>query len=104
MTSDTGDLNFSPKIVDKLQEGTIARDLYPMLVKRVDFDLVNAKNQVKTFLSESIVIAPALQQYIDSFYTNDYRPELIFSGDMLERVKGHPMAIWKTSQAGENRG
>jgi predicted nucleotidyltransferase component of viral defense system len=99
LTSDTGDLNFSSKIVDKLQEGTIARDLYPMLVKRVDFNLVNAKNQVKTFLNESIVITPALQQYIDSFYSNVYRPELIFSSDMLERVKGHPMAIWKTLEA-----
>lgn len=73
-----------------------------MLVKRVDFDLENAKTQVKTFLAESIVISPALQQYVDSFYARNYRPELIFSGEMLERMKEHPMAIWKTSRSRED--
>jgi predicted nucleotidyltransferase component of viral defense system len=101
LTSDTGNLDFSPKIVDKLQARTIAQDLYPMLVKRVDFDLESTKSQVKTFLAESIVITPVLQQYIDSFYAQNYRPELLFSGEMLERVKEHPMAIWKTSQTGK---
>ena len=103
LTSDAGKLDFSPKIVDKLQARTIAQDLYPMLVKRVDFDLEKAKTQVKTFLAESIVITPSLQQYIDSFNKKVYRPELLFSGEMLERVKEHPMAIWKTSQTGIDR-
>jgi predicted nucleotidyltransferase component of viral defense system len=100
LTSDTGKLDFSPKIVDKLQERTVAQDLYPMLVKRVDFDLASAKTQVKSFLAESIVITPSLQQYIDSFYAQNYRPELLFSGEMLERIKEHPMAIWKISKTG----
>jgi hypothetical protein len=101
LTSDDNKLDFSPKIVDKLQARTVAQDLYPMLVKRVDFDLESAKTQVKTFLADSIVITPPLQQYIDLFYTNTYRPELLFSGEMLERVKEHPMAIWRTSQIGQ---
>jgi predicted nucleotidyltransferase component of viral defense system len=100
LTSDTGKLDFSPKIVDKLQERTVAQDLYPMLVKRVDLDLASAKLQVKSFLAESIVITPSLQQYIDLFYTQSFQPELLFSGEMLERVKEHPMAIWKTSKTG----
>jgi predicted nucleotidyltransferase component of viral defense system len=104
LTSENSKLDFSPEIMDHLQARTVAQDLYPMLVKRVDFDLDQAKRDLKSFLAESIVIIPVLRQYIDSFDNRIYRPELLFSGTMLEKVRKHPMAVWRTSgQASNNK-
>lgn len=103
LTSDKGKLDFSAEIVDGLRPRTVAQDLYPMLVKRVDFDQDEAKTEVKNFLTNSIFITPDMQQYIDLFYAGIYRPELLFSGAPLERIIEHPMAIWRTTKIIENK-
>jgi predicted nucleotidyltransferase component of viral defense system len=32
---------------------------------------------------------------MDAFRQKEYKPELLFEGDVLARVKNHPMAMWK---------
>ena len=88
--------NFSPSRVDELTERTISQDLYPMLVKSERLDLASAKANVKEFLSSSIVLTTGHKEYLQQFVSGNYKPELLFSGKMLENIKNHPMAIWKT--------
>jgi|LSQX01.2.fsa_nt_gb hypothetical protein len=38
-------------------------------------------------------------KFLNSFREKIYHPELLFgSGEILERIKNHPMALWKCSQ------
>lgn len=95
LTSDKSEFDFSSSVIDGLTERKIKTDLYPMLIKRSHFNLEQAKIEVKKFLDESIVITPKLEEYMQEFFIGNFKPELLFSGDMLERVREHPMALWK---------
>lgn len=101
ISSDKSELDFSPNRVDELKEKTVYQDLYPMLVKSERIDLAYAKDEVKELLSNSIIITPRLKNYLDQFFKGYYKPELLFSNRMLENIKNHPMAIWKTMNIGK---
>ena len=35
-------------------------------------------------------------EYMDCFMAKEYRPELLFDDEqIIERIKEHPMALWK---------
>ena len=39
------------------------------------------------------------QEYMDRFIAKEYVPELLFDDkEIVERIKEHPMAIWKCQQ------
>lgn len=39
------------------------------------------------------------QEYMDRFIAKEYVPELLFDdGEIVERIKEHPMALWKCQQ------
>ena len=96
ISSDKGGLDFSADRVNELKGKTIFQDLYPMLVKSERLDLDHAKDEVRELLVNSIIITPKLKEYLYQFFKGSYNPELLFSGEMLENIKNHPMAIWKT--------
>ena len=102
LTSDQSTLDFSPSRVDDLNRKIMIHDLYPMLVKGEHFELEAAKQEVKEFLASSIVLKSEIREYIDFFYQGVYKPELMFSGVMLENIRNHPMAIWKTTNILKN--
>lgn len=89
-------LNFSSNRVNELREKTVYQDLYPMLIKSERLNLAYAKSEVQDFLDNTIVITPAQKEYLQQFFQGNYKPELLFCGEMLENIKNHPMAIWKT--------
>lgn len=101
ISGDSAKFNFSPNRVDELAEKTIYQDLYPMLAKSERLDLAYAKAEVKEFLANSIVLTPRHKEYLKQFSRGNYKPELLFSGKMLENIKAHPMAIWKAMNAGK---
>lgn len=103
LTSDPNTLDFTPARVDDLKRKTMVHDLYPMLVKGEHFELETAKQEVKEFLACSIILKPEIKEYIDFFYQGVYKPELLFSGEMLENIRNHPMAIWKTMNILKNK-
>ena len=96
ISGEAAKLSFSPYYVDALKARTIYQDLYPMLVKSERFELDRAKSEVKEFFSNSIILTPRHKEYLHEFSRGHYRPDLLFSGEMLENIKQHPMAIWKT--------
>lgn len=102
ISGDAAKLSFLPDHVDELKKQTVYQDLYPMLVKSERFELDKTKSEVKDFLANSIILTPKHKEYLRKFASGIYKPDLLFSGDILENIKQHPMAIWKTMNAAKN--
>jgi len=96
ITGEPGKLTFSPDRVDELKEKTVYQNLYPMLIKSERLDLNLAKSNVKRFLSKSINLGSSHHEYLEAFIDGKYRPELLFNDSLLDNIRAHPMAIWKT--------
>ena len=61
------------------------------------FSFEEALKDVKSFLTE--LISPTSQEelFLSHFADGKYRPELLFEdSEIVERIKNHPMAVWKT--------
>jgi len=84
--------------IDSITNHKIRTDLYPVISKNEKFELATVQKRVKEYLSELLVLTDDETQFLDAFREKDYRPELLFSGEVLERVKNHPMALWKMRQ------
>jgi hypothetical protein len=93
LTEPPTDIDFER--VYSLTSHKIRTDLQPVLRKRDRFDLQVAQERVKTYLEAILVLEDDEQRFLDNFRAGEYMPQLLFDGDMLERVQKHPMAIWK---------
>ena len=59
--------------------------------------LKKAKTEVKDFLSKLLVLTESEKEYVREFNDKKYIPELLFEDkEMVNRIKFHPMALWKT--------
>jgi hypothetical protein len=81
--------------IDSLTPHKIRTDLQPVLRKRDWFDLSAAQECVKEYLTRLFALTDDERRFLDAFRQREYRPELLFDGDALERVRNHPMAVWK---------
>lgn len=46
-----------------------------------------------------MVLTTKEKEYLDRFEAKKYMPELLFEdAEMVERVKNHPMALWKCKE------
>ena len=60
-----------------------------------DFEI--AKTEVKDFLSKLLVLTESEKEYVREFNDKKDIPELLFEDkEMVNRIKFHPMALWKT--------
>lgn len=79
----------------------IKTDLLPVIQKGEFFDLENAKTSVAEFLKELLILETDERKFLDEFKAKKYRPELLFDDtDILDRIKEHPMALWKIQNKG----
>jgi predicted nucleotidyltransferase component of viral defense system len=86
--------DFSP--IQSLTFHRIRIDLMPVLRKKERFDLPAAQKRVTEYLTNILLLSNKEQEYLDSFKSGKYSPELLFDDvDILERVRNHPMAVWK---------
>lgn len=77
----------------------IKTDLLPVIQKGEFFELENAKTAVAEFLKELLCLEADERKFLDEFKAKRYRPELLFDNiDILDRIKEHPMALWKIQQ------
>ena len=77
----------------------IRSTLIPVLKKTEKFDFEEAKANVVSFLSKLLILGEAENNFIDSFNQGEYRPEILFDdSDIIERIKEHPMALWKINE------
>jgi predicted nucleotidyltransferase component of viral defense system len=86
---------FDVNRIDSLTKYKIKTDLFPVIRKTERFDLTAAQEQVKSYLLKLLILTDSEYSFLSAFRNKVYRPELLFDGEMLERVKDHPMALWK---------
>lgn len=91
--------SFDINRINTLKWQKIKTDLLPVIRKKEKFDLDSSKEKVYQFLNELLILTPDDQKFLEAFHEHQYIPELLFDGEMLERVKQHPMALWKTKKS-----
>ena len=79
----------------------IKTDLLPVIQKGEFFELENAKNSVAEYLKELLSLEDDERKFLDEFKAKRYRPELLFDNTgILDRIREHPMALWKIQNNG----
>lgn len=76
-----------------------ARDLFPILSKKDNFMLDERKQQAKDYIANLMQLTEREQEYMDRFIAKEYVSELLFDDkEIVDRIKKHPMALWKCQQ------
>lgn len=96
ITAETIHLDFPTASIDSLGFSKIRRDLFPVIKDKAQFDLEGRKKQAKEYLTNLMVLTDTEKAYLEAFREKEYQPELLFDDErIIERVKAHPMALWK---------
>ncbi len=91
--------DFDTSAIDSLKFDKIRRDLFPVLSKKDNFKLDERKRQAKDYIADLMQLTEREQEYMDRFIAKEYVPELLFDDEeIVERIKEHPMALWKCQQ------
>ncbi len=101
ISSETIHKEFIFESFEKMPQNKIKTDLLPVLRFGAYFDLKPARGKVTDYLKELLMLTPQETEFIECFGKGEYKPELIFEGDMLNNVSAHPMAIWKCNKTKE---
>lgn len=84
--------------IDKIRFSQIRSQLLPVLRRSEHFDFEKAKADVKGFLIRLLVLTNSEKEYVQNFNNRRYVPELLFEDkEIINRIKFHPMALWKTN-------
>jgi hypothetical protein len=90
---------FNSEAIDEITFNKVRRDLFPVIAKKDNFDLELRKESAKKFIRELMILTDKEKEFLNRFEKKEYRPELLFDdGAIVERLKNHPMAIWKMQQ------
>lgn len=95
IASETVPEKFDVDCIDSLTWYRIKTSLIPVIRKSEKFDLDSTKKKIKEYLSNLLVLTKDENKFLETFREGEYLPELLFNGEILERVKWHPMALWK---------
>lgn len=96
ISAETVNRNFDTSAIDSLKFGKIRRELFPVISKKDNFKLEERKQEAKDYISELMQLTEQEDEYMDRFIKKEYVPELLFEDTaIVERLKEHPMAIWK---------
>ena len=84
-------------LIDKIGFSQIRSQLLPVLRRSEHFDFEKAKTEVKGFLTQLLMLTESEKEYVREFNNKQYIPELLFEDkETVDRIKSHPMALWKT--------
>lgn len=76
----------------------IPQYLSSTLKKDDKFSMIDAVNMVKIFILHIMQLEDSEIQFINEFENGNYYPELLFDDHIIiNRIKNHPMALWKIS-------
>lgn len=88
---------FNLRKIDELTEYKVRTDLYPVIRKKERFDLIAAKQRAIEYLSIFSNLDENEIEFLRTFKNGEYHPDLLFNDiQILESIRNHPMAIWKT--------
>ena len=84
--------------IGKISSQKIKTDLTPVLRRAEHLDLSLAQEQVAEYLKE-ILLPECDVSFWAAFAKGEYKPDLLFDDqEILSRIAGHPMALWKCSR------
>ena len=93
------ELPFNFHNINALKYNQIRTNLIPILKKSERFNFEAAKIAVKEYLTNLMLLSNNEKRFIENFNRGNYQPELLFDDDIIiERIKEHPMAIWKIKE------
>lgn len=99
ISAETVNRSFDTSAIDSLKFDKIRRELLPVLSKKDNFKLDERKQQAKDHIADLMQLTDREQEYMDLFIAKEYVPKLLFDDEeIVERIKEHPMAIWKCQQ------
>ena len=84
--------------IEKLKRQDIKTKLLPTLKDRNPrkSNAEEMKQSVKEYLNDILVVDDNIKEFYDKFQKGIYEPELLFEDrEILERIKEHPMIMWK---------
>ena len=87
---------FDTSAIDSLVFSKIKSDLFPVLAVKDKFDLEGKKQQAKEYVASLMKPTAQEMEYMERFIAKEYKPELLFEDtEIVERIRNHPMALWK---------
>jgi predicted nucleotidyltransferase component of viral defense system len=93
-------IDLSP--IDEITWYRIKTELLPVKRKKEKFDLDETRNRVKGYLDDIMKLSDSEKLFMDEFREKKYHPENLFDDiEIVDRLSGHPMAIWKMQNADE---
>ncbi len=99
LTSNHPELKLEINRIEDLSRSDVRTGLNPVIRNSEDFELLPGKNRVRSYLEDLLVLSQAEEKFIAEFKQNNYLPELLFADkEIIERIKEHPMAIWRTKE------
>lgn len=95
----TESLDNTNKKINEMSYREIKRTLVPVLKRGETFDIHSASKVIKEFLIQLLVLTADETTFIEQFNIGIYLPLLLFSEEeIINRIKSHPMALWKVIQ------
>lgn len=99
ISADTLNKSFDTSAINTFDFNKIRRDLFPVLNKKDNFQLDERKKLAKDYIANLMILSTDEQEYLDRFEQKKYMPKLLFdNAEIIERVKNHPMALWKCKE------
>jgi len=99
IAGDAGAQSLDFQRLDSITQRKIKTDLYPVIRNTERFDFTATIQRVSEFLAEHIAPSPQEAKFLRRFAAGQYALELLFDdADIIERVKEHPMALWRIQQ------
>ena len=86
--------------IEKLKRQDIKTKLLPTLKDRnpKKSNVDEMKQSVREYLKDILIVDDHVKEFYDKFQKGIYEPELLFEDkEIIERIKEHPMIIWKLS-------
>lgn len=89
-------LQFTFKKINDITDHEIHTQLLPVISHTDRFILQNTKIRAIEFLTTLLILDEQEKQFLLAFSTKRFQPELLFDDpEILDRIKDHPMALWK---------
>lgn len=83
-------------VIDEITWYKIKTDLIPVKRKKEKFDLDETKQRVKDYLEDTMLLTGSESRFLQAFRETKYHPEYLFENrEIVNRLKKHPMALWK---------
>ena len=79
------------------------RNLVPMLKVGIAIDVSSYENVVLSFINKLFTLNYTEMEFINSYNSGAFKPELLFNEEMANKAIKHPMIIWKFNNFEKNK-